>query len=202
MHEVTILGIYGQARFPSQTCIDCEARGCFPCILKIQADIIQTVVGQRGAALSKRRCTADHKVRKAHSRDLTIEREGRGRVELRYAIQFAVNPAHTVSDLVRASDRAHVFGELKTSRVVCARRCAGSGDAEATGDREAHEFRNGDGHVDADIIGVEILRARFRNLRAIQGRAEIADSSVSDQIRVAENERMHSKSEFGIGECQ
>src|SRR5207253_8686616 len=108
VQKITILRIDGQGWLPADTGINGQARRRFPRVLHIEAEVIQAVVTQRCAALRQRGWTADHEVRERHTGDLSIEREGTGRIELRHAVKLSVNPVRAISDLVPAPDHAHV----------------------------------------------------------------------------------------------
>ena len=111
-----------------------------------------------------------------------------------------MNPICAVPNLVRAADHADVLVKLESGGVVPARRGAGSGNVEAAGDAEAHEFRNVNEHIDADIVRIEVLGARFRNLRPVHGSAEIAHRSIADHVSVAKHKRMNAESQLSVAQ--
>src|SRR4029077_135723 len=97
------------------------------------------------------------------------------------------------ADLVFTAHQAQILRKLKGSRIVITWSGARSGEIEAALNAEAEEFRLRDPHIDTQVAGIEILRARFVDLRSIHRRAEVADRSGPEQIGISQNKRIHSK---------
>ena len=93
------------------------------------------------------------------------------------------------------------MGYLAFGGVVGAWRGVVGGNVEAAvGHGQAHELGDGHPHVDAEVLGVEELGGEFGDCGAVEGDAKVADDARTDQVGIADGERLDVEVEVGGGD--
>src|SRR5678816_3217869 len=105
-------------RFPSEACINCEARHHLPAVLRIdRRQVLPRVDGNR-IALAEGGRFSKQEIGKAGSGEVPVECGIRSREETVAAVQVFMNPASADSKLVVASFDAQSFAQVERRGVL------------------------------------------------------------------------------------
>ena len=188
MAELSVLLDERQVGLPANARVDRQAGRERPRVLRIDAGIRAAVVDENPVPLREGLRASNHEVRQRQARRRAAEGERTRGVDVGAAVHRLADETAAEPELVRASDDAQVFRELKTvgGRARGAR--AGVAERERAGHGHAQEAGHHVRHPDADLRAVELMDPRLLDVDVVVAEPERAHRVGAQKVRVTDDD--------------
>src|SRR5712692_983475 len=170
---------------PTEAIIHGQLWRHFPCVLRIQTEVILPVEKRNRTGLSKGGQVPQKEVGHTEVGRLPVKgKAARSAIE-RITIRPACRHPAAKCQLMRAPDNTHIISHLIVGRYEAGPRRGSAADGESARNRESCVFRNVTISVDTDIGGSEELRPRALDIHAAYRQPKSINHVGTDQVRIA-----------------
>ena len=197
-----ICPLCGQERFPAQAKVYSQSRSQPPHILGVKSKHSlprDLVISGR---FDEREHIACQEIRESQPCSLTIENNGSIGKRIAMVVVIILRSAHANAELMVSANDADFIRKRKNRKPRVSGRSGGSAKGEAARYAELYRVRQVGVHLDANFGKVEVVFHRAEAGHSISRESECIYNIWSDQIGIAQRERLRQSIDAHIVRCE